>query len=53
MSNYFSVSHSIHMLSIQIDIKKVLNWYLLSVQQHQIVLLGQPFQTEFSIVFVQ
>ena len=43
MCSQFKMSHSIHMLSIQIDIKR-----LESVQQRQIVLLCEPYETEYN-----
>ena len=47
MYGYIKRSHSIHMLSIQIDTKS----HLPSVQQHQIVLLCKPYEMEFSIMY--
>ena len=41
------MSHSIHMLSSHIDTE-----ILCSVQQHQIILLCKPYETEFSILHV-
>ena len=41
------MSHSINILSIQIDTKR-----FKSVQQHQTVLLCKLYETEFSILYV-
>ena len=40
---YVSMSHSIHLLSIQLDTKRLHH----QVQQHQIVRHGKPYEREF------
>ena len=51
MYRQIKMSHSIHMLSIQIDTKSLEFGFLTLVQQHQIVLFYMPYETEVSIMY--
>ena len=46
MNDKIKMSHSIHMLCIQIDTK----W---SIQQNKNVLLCKPYETELSILYIR